>query len=81
MQYINFNNYYNIPIVIGKEDNYIEYGRKLREVLRENLTLTQDIMNDEEVSNAVKDRYIDYIQSRIINLGLNLIKNQKKGNS
>ena len=78
MKYINFNHYYDIPIVPGNEENYIEYGKRLREVLIQNLTLTQDIMNDEEVSHAIKDRYIDYIQSRIINLALNLIKNQIK---
>jgi len=64
---------YNIP-VFDEEDKHIEYGRKLREVVENNIpTESFNIINDES-SDMIKCRYIDYLIARMINMGMFYLK-------
>lgn len=65
-----------------EDEFHNEYGRKLREIIEKNISninMEFNIIKDDDFNESVKNRYIDYILKRIINLGLNLIKYGSNG--
>lgn len=76
---VSLDKYYNIA-ESGPVDYYEEYGKRLREVLYKALEdasyQTIKVLKNDELYESIHSRYIDYLQKRIINLGISFFKDE-----